>query len=169
MADSLPDKETLLKWAEAQLDANRIEQSRLNIERRKEQMSLEAIASTEHLKQEVRLLLFEARKMLDYLQKHALKDDAIQDIFEAMADRIERLERNQVLMLTENNPQKRQAASDTLEEELTIRNELKRRRRNLAKLEQRAAGYGALQVPLELQNQIEAEQEKISGLEARLP
>lgn len=161
-----PDKETLLQWAQAQLDANRLQQDANTIERRKQAIALQVIEAAQHLGQEVRLLLHELRLTREAQQKQAIWQDKV---FEDIANRIERLERNQVLMLTENNPQKRAAASDELEHELALRKELKRRYRNLNKLQEQAAEYGSLDVPLKLANSIEAERERIAELEEKLP
>lgn len=160
-----PDKETLLKWAQAQLDANRLQQDANNIERRKQAISLQVIEAAQHLAQEVRLFLHEIRLSREAQQKQAVWQDRV---FEDLANRIERLERNQVLMLTENNPQKRTAASQDLEQELGVRKELKKRYGNLNKLERQAAEYGELDVPLKLSNSIEAERERIAELEEKL-
>jgi hypothetical protein len=158
----------LLKMARAQEDANRIEQSKLNVERRKETATLEILSSSQHLSQDVRQLIFEVRQLLDYFRAYALKEDAIRDMFESIAERMERMERNDILLLTENNPQKRVEAAEELEQELTIKRQLKRRQRNLNKLLEQAAEYGELDVPLKVRNAIEAEQEKIADLESQL-
>jgi hypothetical protein len=73
-----------------------------------------------------------------------------------------------VLLLTENNPQKVEQARAELEIELAIKQELRKRQRNLNKLKNRAAEYGAIDVPLPLANQIEAEQEAIERLKSEL-
>ena len=158
----------LLQVARAQEDANRIEQSKLNIERRKETATLEILSSSQHLSQDVRQLIVEVRQLLDYFRSYALKEDAIRDMFESIAERIERLERNEILLLTENNPQKRVEAAQELEQELATKGQLKRRLRNLNKLLEQAAEYGELDVPLKVRNAIEAEQEKIAELESKL-
>lgn len=160
-----PDKETLLLWAQAQLDANRLQQDANTIERRRESIALQVIEAAQHLSQEVRLLMHEIRQWRESLAKQAAWQDRV---FEDIANRIERLERNQVLMLTEHSPQKQQDAAAELEAELPIRRELQRRSRNLSKLEEQAANYGSLDVPLKLQNSIEAEKERIAELEEKL-
>jgi len=106
--------------------------------------------------------------MLDYLRTHALRDDALQDLFSSVSERIERIERNQVLLLTENNPQKVEQARAELEIELAIKQELRKRQRNLNKLKNKAAEYGTIDVPLDLENKIEAEQEAIERLKSEL-
>lgn len=160
-----PDKETLLQWAQAQLDANRLQQDANNIERRRQSIALQVIESAQHLAQEVRLFLHELRQAREAQVKQAIWQDRV---FEDIANRIERLERNQVLMLTENNPQKRTEASQGLERELATRQELKKRYRNLSKLQEQAAEYGNVDTPLKLMNAIEAEQERIAELEEKL-
>lgn len=48
------------------------------------------------------------------------------------------------------------------------RSQLQRRYRNLQKLKEQLALYGSLEAPLRLLNQIEAEEQKIAEIEARL-
>ena len=50
----------------------------------------------------------------------------------------------------------------------SLRRQLVQHRSNLNKLKEDAASYGAGEVPLRLQNQIEAEQRAIEELEAKL-
>jgi hypothetical protein len=160
--------ETLTAIARAQEDANRLKQSELNLKRRQETAILEQIASTQHLQQDIRELIRENRQLLDYFRNHALKDDAAQDIYENISERMERLERNLLLIFTQNNPKRSQEAQAELEIELAIKTELRKRQRNLNKLQNRAAEYGAIDVPLELQNRIEAEMEAIEKLKGEL-
>ena len=133
-----------------------------------ETAALEILSSSQHLAQDVRQLIYEVRQLLDYFRAYALKEDAIRDMFESIAERLERLERNEILLLTENNPEKRTRAAEELEQELASKRELKRRYRNLNKLQEQAAGYGELDVPLKVRNAMEAEQEKIAELESKL-
>jgi hypothetical protein len=53
-------------------------------------------------------------------------------------------------------------------ERASLERQLDRRRRNLCKLQEKAAIYAAGEVPLHLQNQIEAEQEAIADIKTRL-
>ncbi|GIK42430.1 MAG: hypothetical protein BroJett011_62630 [Chloroflexota bacterium] len=158
----------LSQLIQAQLDANRLKQSELNIKRRQEAAALETISSTEALKQDVRQLIVETRQLLDYLRQSALKDDALQDWFEQLAHRVERLESGMMLVLMGKleSSQVRAAATRIVDE--TGREHRQRLKsqylRNLAVLEEQAAQYGAGNVPLDLQNQIDAEHERILEL-----
>lgn len=83
--------------------------------------------------------------------------------------RDERTEDILLLLLTEHSPQKIQEAAEDLEAEIAERKQhqkvlLRQRRRNLAKLQEQAASYG-LRVPLDLANDIEAEEEAVSELQ----
>jgi hypothetical protein len=53
-------------------------------------------------------------------------------------------------------------------EATSLRRRLARHRSNLAKLEEQKALYGAAEVPLYLQNQLEAEQQAIDEIENKL-
>lgn len=81
----------LAKLVQAQLDANKIAQAELNIKRRLEAAQLETISSNESLKQEVSDLIKETRQMLGYMRKSALKEDALHDWFEYLANKVDRL------------------------------------------------------------------------------
>lgn len=77
-----------------------------------------------------------------------------------------------LLLLTERSQRKIGEAVEDLEAEIaerdaTQRKLLRQHKRNLAKLNERAAAYGALSVPLELRNEIEAEEETIVEIEGR--
>ena len=96
----------------------------------------------------------------------------IRQIKRALTEAERRAERTDdilLLMLTERSPQKTAEAREDLESEIaerekSRRNLLKRRGRNLARLEEMAATYGAGNVPLDIVNQIEAEKEAIEEL-----
>ena len=77
-----------------------------------------------------------------------------------------------LLLLTERSPHKVEEAREDLEAEIAERETdrrklLRQHTRNLARLKEQAAAYGALAVPLELQNQIEAEAEAIRELKKK--
>ena len=77
-----------------------------------------------------------------------------------------------LLMLTERSPQKVTEAREDLEAEIAERETdrrklLRQHTRNLARLREQAAAYGSLAVPLELANQIEAEEEAVRELKRK--
>jgi hypothetical protein len=157
----------ILKHTQALLDANRLEASRQNLERRREAAQLESISSTEALKQDVRQLTFEVRQLLDYIRQNMLlSDDALRDYFEHLSHRIEGLETGMMLVLMNklDSPQVKQQAQTLINE-----NHQQRLRsqhvKNLTILEERAAKYGSNNVPLDLQNEIDAEREALRKLE----
>jgi len=82
--------------------------------------------------------------------------------------RDERTEDILLLLLTERSPQKLAEAREDLEAEIAERETnrrklLRQRRRNLAKLQEQAAKHG-LRVPVDLANEIEAEEQAIEEL-----
>jgi FAD/FMN-containing dehydrogenase len=75
-----------------------------------------------------------------------------------------------LLLLTEHSSQKVEAAREDLEAEIQERETerrklLRQRKRNLSRLREQAASFGALAVPLDLQNRIEAEEAAIKELQ----
>lgn len=85
--------------------------------------------------------------------------------------RAERTDDILLLLLTERSNQKIEEAREDLEAEMAERKDIQRKllrqhRRNLNKLQQQAANYG-LDVPLHLQNEIEAEEQAIAELRER--
>jgi hypothetical protein len=71
------------------------------------------------------------------------------------------------LLLTEGNKEDKLDAATILENERSIRTQLKRHYKNLNKLNEQAAEHGG-DVPLNLLNKIEAEQAAITQLEDQL-
>jgi len=159
------DPETL-KAAQEIVDTERRRQSELNLQRRQQAIQIEAISSTEALKQDVRQLVYETHQLLEYLQKSALQDDALQDYFENLSHRIERLESGMMLVLMDklDSPQVKREAKTIIKgiDREHRKRLLSQHTKNLAILEERAAMYG-LNVPLELRNEIDAEREAIAG------
>lgn len=172
MDDLSPDTlNEISKYAKALEEKNRIEQSRLNIDKRKEQLQLDVIASSEHLKQEVRLVISEIREFVcKQIQRDEWQDKMIEELLariENIEERLDRLDHNQIILLA-HNPEKREQARRELEEETQLRSLLKKHIQNLNKLKEQAANYGATNTPLELSNRIEAEEIKVAELQERL-
>lgn len=166
----MPDIDSdLAALVQAQLDANRLAASDLNIRRRQEAATLETISSTEALKQDVRQLILETRQLLDYLRQSALRDDALHDWFDNLSYRIERLESGLMLVLMNklDSPQiKNEARRIVGDVEREHRQRLHSQYlKNLDALEERAARHGAGNVPLDLQNQIDEERKRIEELD----
>jgi hypothetical protein len=70
-----------------------------------------------------------------------------------------------LLLLTEKNHQKITEVIEDLQDEIKVRrNLMATHKRNLTILRQQAAKYGSVDIPLELQNKIEAEEEEIRKL-----
>jgi hypothetical protein len=95
----------------------------------------------------------------------------IRDKLTEMERQWERTDDILLLLLTEHSPPGKIAESrEDLEAEIAERRSsqkklLKQRYRNFNKLQEREAGYGALDVPLELLNKIENEKQAIEKLE----
>lgn len=160
--------ERLSALAKAQEDANRLKQSELNILRRKEQEALNQIEETVKQRHEVQRLINELDTLADEISAYTSGQQLIVQEVRQLKSEIEGLQSNMVLLLTERNPIKVTQAIDELENNLTLKKQLRQHRRNLAQLNEQAAKYGSLDVPLKLQNSIEAEQEKIAELEEKL-
>lgn len=160
--------EKLSALAQAKEDANRLKQSELNILRRREQIALDDIDQTTKLRYEVKRFIIELKKLADEIVASSLGQKLVLLEVRQLKSEMEQLQSNMVLLLTERNPVKITQAIDELDNILTIKKQLKQRRKNLAQLEEQAAKYGSLDVPLKLQNSIEAEQEKIVELEEKL-
>lgn len=137
----------------------------LKIANRRLQVSIDEQAETAKLRQDIRLLM-------QYYQQHALKEDAMRDMFENLSTRMERIEHGQMLTLMDRleGPSVRAQATEVVVghaeslAEQSRRRELAKRQANLAKLKEQAANYASIDIPLDLQNRIAAETEAISGL-----
>lgn len=160
--------EKLSALAKAQEDANRLKQSELNILRRKEQEALNQIEETVKLRHEVQRLINELDILAEQITGYISGQQLVVQEIRQLKREMENLQSNMVLLLTEHNPIKTRQAIDELDNSLTIKKQLRQLYKNLAKLEQQAGKYGSLDVPLKLQNSIEAEQEKIAELEEKL-
>lgn len=82
---------------------------------------------------------------------------------------LERTDDILMLLLTEKSPHKVQEAIDDLEEVIGKRQEshkklIRKHTANLSKLKEQAAGFGVMNIPLDLQNQIEAEEAELDKL-----
>jgi len=134
------------------------------LERRRQGIQFQVIEAAASLTQETRLLLGELRNAQELQAKQWLWLDKV---IEDLANRMDRQERNTALLLTEGHKEDKLDAATELENEASIRTQLKRHYRNLNKLNERAAEYGG-DVPLNILNKIEAEQEAINRLEDQL-
>jgi len=164
VADNELNNENLLAWAQAQLDRNRLLQDANTLERRRQGIQFQVIEAAASLTQEVRLLIGELRRKQDSQDKQWLWLDKV---IEDLANRMDRQERNMALLLTEGNRDDKLDAAQVLENERSIRTQLKKHYKNLNKLNEQAAEHGT-DIPLNLLNKIEAEQAVIAGLEDRL-
>lgn len=158
------DNEALLSLARAQVDANRLKQDELNLERRRQAIPLQVIEAAASLSQEIRFFLPEVKKDRETFYKNIIWLDKV---YEDLSNRLERLEHLVGLLLVEGNSDRKREAGQELEQEASIRRQISKRRRNLNKLKEQAAEHGS-DVPLGLQNQIEAEEAEITRLEKEL-
>ena len=164
MADNELNNDNLLAWAQAQLDRNRLLQDANTLERRRQGIQFQVIEAAASLTQEVRLLIGELRRRQDSQDKQWLWLDKV---IEDLANRMDRQEHNTMLLLTEGNKEDKLDAAQVLENERSIRTQLKRHYKNLNKLKEQEAEHGG-DVPLNLLNKIEAEQAAIAQLEDQL-
>lgn len=160
--------ERLSALAKAQEDANRLKQSELNILRRREQEALDNTDATVKLRHEVQRLIDELDILADEIAAYTSGQQLVVQEVRQLKSEMEQLQSNMVLLLTERNPIKVTQAIEDLENNLTTKKQLRQHRRNLAQLNEQAAKYGSLDVPLKIQNSIEAELETIAELEQKL-
>lgn len=160
--------ERLSALAKAQEDANRLKQSELNILRRKEQEALNQIEETVKQRHEVQRLINELDTLADEIAGYTSGQQLVANEVRQLKSEIESLQSNMVLLLTERNPIKVTQAIEDLDNILTLKKQLRQHIKNLAQLQEQAAKYGLLDVPLKIQNSIMAEQEKIDELQEKL-
>lgn len=163
-----PEFKAVADLVAAQQEANRLKQSELSILRRREQIILNSIDETTKLRQEI-------RQLNDYYRKHALKEDALQDWFEVLSDRVSRLERGIMLTLMDrlDSPHVR-AEGEVMVSELNavLNTESKKRQlmqehTNLREYQEREAEYAG-EAPVSLLNKIKRTKEKIDKLDSEL-
>lgn len=153
--------EKLSNYAQAQDAANRIEQRRLDAILRREQLFLETIKKIETLDEDV-------RKLLRSMRERCMVDDTLRNFIIELSEQIERLERNQILLLTEHSQNTiREAISETIGT-AHQRSLLRQYIKNLDYLQQQAAFYGPTKIPLEIANNIEATIEDIETLKREM-
>lgn len=160
--------EKLSALATAQLDANRLKQSELNILRRKEQEALNQTEETTKLRYEVQRLINELDKLADEIAASILAEKLMAREVGQVKAEMEQMQSNMVLLLTERNPVKITQAINELDNIGTLKKQLRQHKRNLGQLQEQAAKYGALDTPLKLTNSIESELEKIAEIEEKL-
>lgn len=158
------DNAALLELAKAQVDANRLKQDELNLERRRQAIPLQIIEAAATLSQDFRQLMTEVRQDR---KTYKGQFEWIDKIYEDLADRMDRLEHLIGLILIEGSKQEKKDAQQVLDNENSIRRQLKKRYRNLNKLDEQAAGYG-MDIPIQLLNAIEEEKAAIVDLEEKL-
>lgn len=153
--------EVLKQQAEIEKEANRLKQAEVNALRRREQMSLEEREATVKLRYEVQQL----KTGLEQLSEEISATIGSQQLLVAQVKRlqelVEKIDDTMLLLLTEHS---QEAIREAIEE--TSKRKLRRKyQRNLDKLKEQAAEYGSLEVPLSLQNKIEAEERKLEELD----
>lgn len=160
--------ERLSALAQAQLEANKLKQSEINILRRREQIALDDIDETTKLRHEVQRHIIELDKLANEIAASLLAQKLVGMEIRQLKAEMEQLQGNMVLLLTERNPVKITQAIDELDTILTLKKQLKQHKRNLAQFQEQSAKYGQLDIPVKLINSIEAEQDKIAELEDKL-
>lgn len=153
--------EVLKQQAEVEKEANRLKQAEVNALRRREQMSLDEREATVKLRYEVQQL----KTGLEQLSEEISATIGSQQLLVAQVKRlqelVEKIDDTMLLLLTEHS---QEAIREAIEE--TSKRKLRRKyQRNLDKLKEQAAEYGSLEVPLSLQNKIEAEERKLEELD----
>lgn len=160
--------ERLSALAQAQLEANKLKNSEINILRRREQIALDDIDETTKLRHEVQRHIIELDKLANEIAASLLAQKLVIMEIRQLKNEIEQLQSNTILLLTERNPVKITQAIDELDTILTLKKQLKQHKRNLAQFQEQSAKYGQLDIPVKLINSIEAEQDKIGEIEEKL-
>lgn len=153
--------EVLKAQAKADDEANRLKQAEVNALRRREQMSLEEREATVKLRYEVQQLKTGLEQLSEEISATIGSQQLLVIQVKRLQELVEKIDDTMLLLLTEHS---QQALQEAIEE--TSTRKLKRKyQRNLDKLKEQAAGYGSLEVPLSLQNKIEAEERKLEELD----
>jgi len=160
--------EKLSALAQAHQEANRLKQSENNILRRREQIALDDIDQTTKLRYEVQRLILELDKLADEIAASLLAQKLVVQEVRQLKAEMEQMQSNMVLLLTEKSQVRIQEATKELEDVLTLKKQLRQHKKNLAQFKEQAAKYGALDIPLRITNQIEAEQDSIAEIEEQL-
>lgn len=120
------------------------------------------------------VLIDQVRQMLDYIRQTALIDDALRDWFGNLSTRLERVERVLILMLSAAGRREKSKLLEELElsqtegEIINIKQQIVQYNRNRQKLYEQLAGYGTMDAPLAITNQIDQTETRIAELEAKL-
>lgn len=163
MPDKILDDDAIKQlsaYARAQEAANQIEQRKLQALLRRENIFLAIVETTQQLTSDV-------RELLQCMRERNLADDAVREFFIELSEQIERLERNQVLLLTEHNQSGIARAIEDTVGNAAQRKLMRQYLKNLAHLREQAAIYGT-DVPLELVNKIERTLEDIERLKKEM-
>lgn len=153
--------EVLKQQAEADREANRLKQAEVNALRRREQMSLDEREATVKLRYEVQQLKTGLEQLSEEISATIGSQQLLVAQIKRLQELVEKIDDTMLLLLTEHS---QEALKEAIDE--TSTRKLKRRyQRNLDKLKEQAAGYGSLEVPLSLQNKIEAEERKLEELD----
>lgn len=169
MNETLPyDDEALTRLsqlAQAQQEANRLKASELNILRRKEQVGLDEREATVKLRAEVGAMILALRELSEEIVAGRLALQLISRRIDELTKQQEQIESNMILLLTEHSPERVRQAAEIAETDLSRRRLIRKYRDNLDKLQEQAAEYGPLDVPLKIQNAIEMIKGKIAEIE----
>lgn len=153
--------EVLRQQIKVDEDKNRLRQAEVNALRRREQMSLDEREATVKLRYEVQQLKTGLEELSEEISATIGSQQLLVVQVKRLQELVEKIDDNMLLLLTEHS---QQAIKEAIDE--TSNRKLKRKyQRNLDKLREQAAGYGSLEVPLSLQNKIEAEERKLEELD----
>lgn len=106
----------------------------------------------------------------DFEKRFAVFEKRQRDLLEELSDRLERLERLQLLEQTGHGrgSEAREIKSEIKQESQSLEWQLTRRMNNLLYLQEQATSYGAGQAPLEIINAITDEQIEVEKLQRKL-
>ena len=168
MADDFGiDQEAFKKLSahvQAQQDANRLKQSEITILRRKEQIGLDEREATVKLRAEVERMVTALRELGEDITANIAADQLSRNKIDRLSSEVGDLEQGFYAVLSRDLAEMRRS-KDRLGQHIDRRKQLQLHYGNLEKLEEQAASYGPLEIPLKVSNQIEALKARIAEIE----
>lgn len=156
--------DALIAHTKAAEDANRLKQTEINLLRRREQFSLDEREATVKLRAEVERFISELRNLSEDISANIAASQLSRNKIDRLSQEIGDLEQGLYAVLSRDLAEMRRS-KDRLGQHIERRQELETHYRNLEKLQQQAAEYGPLDIPLKTSNAIEALKAKIAEIE----
>lgn len=156
--------EILKAQVKADEEANRLKQSEINLLKRREQFSIDEREATVKLRAEVERLVLELRELSEEIAGSISGGQLLGRKIEILQQEMADIERGLYAVLSRDLAEMRRSRGQ-LGNHIERREEKLTHQRNLEKLQLQAAQYGPLDVPLKIQNAIEAEKQKLKEIE----